>query len=633
MMLNALRNTPKPTYFALFVLLSLTLFALLRTAWICDDAAITLRTVLNFINGYGATYNIDERVQAYTHPLWFLLLSIGTILSGNVYIAAFALPILTTLVFMVMLTVNFKHKGLAIAGLLLLSKAFLDFSTSGLENPLSHVLLLLSLLAAIKAKASQSYEDLRNFFLLCGLTYLCHPDLPLLLLPLAFALFLNSQCPGDERIRAGFVGSIPVLVWTAFSLFYYGFPFANTAYAKLGADIPEKERLVQGTVYLQESLRVDPITLFIIFSGFALGFIRPTSFTRCLSIGLVLYMFYLCSIGGDFMSGRLLTPPLVIAAFILIYTPLPRKIFPALICMALCIGIFNIKHTLLSGPGYSFATIPANGISDERGFYYPSTGLFSNNHRSFAPPPWEKKESRFFFFCGIGFFGIDIGPGQNMIDQCGLADPLLARLPATRATYWRIGHFFRQMPTDYGVSLQKGENIIHDPAMRKYYNSIRLITRGPLLSLPRLAEIIRFNLGFIEKPPMDIYRFGFIEVASRLPEIPLERISTAFTSNSWLDPRNIDLTLTGGIVINLGKPTRIHSIELTLDNNDSYSVEYLHDGYYRPLAQFGPSNGSASVPQYNHKFSAPLPLTDRIRVKVIGGDGMFALGYLRINAD
>ena len=27
-----------------------------------DDAAITLRTVLNFINGYGPTFNIDERV-------------------------------------------------------------------------------------------------------------------------------------------------------------------------------------------------------------------------------------------------------------------------------------------------------------------------------------------------------------------------------------------------------------------------------------------------------------------------------------------------------------------------------------------------------------------------------------------
>ncbi len=41
-----------------------------------DDAYITLRTVDNFINGYGLTWNISERVQAYTHPLWMFLLSI-----------------------------------------------------------------------------------------------------------------------------------------------------------------------------------------------------------------------------------------------------------------------------------------------------------------------------------------------------------------------------------------------------------------------------------------------------------------------------------------------------------------------------------------------------------------------------
>lgn len=45
-------------------LISLYFIALIRTAWVSDDAAITLRTVLNFINGYGPTFNVDERVQA-----------------------------------------------------------------------------------------------------------------------------------------------------------------------------------------------------------------------------------------------------------------------------------------------------------------------------------------------------------------------------------------------------------------------------------------------------------------------------------------------------------------------------------------------------------------------------------------
>jgi arabinofuranosyltransferase len=52
----------------------LLVFTTLR-AWLCDDAYITFRTVDNFIHGYGLTWNVAERVQAYTHPLWMLLLS------------------------------------------------------------------------------------------------------------------------------------------------------------------------------------------------------------------------------------------------------------------------------------------------------------------------------------------------------------------------------------------------------------------------------------------------------------------------------------------------------------------------------------------------------------------------------
>jgi arabinofuranosyltransferase len=50
-------------------------FLLLRSSWISDDAAISLRTVLNVTHGFGLTFNIAERVQTFTHPLWLLLLT------------------------------------------------------------------------------------------------------------------------------------------------------------------------------------------------------------------------------------------------------------------------------------------------------------------------------------------------------------------------------------------------------------------------------------------------------------------------------------------------------------------------------------------------------------------------------
>ncbi|MBN1250426.1 MAG: hypothetical protein JXC32_22370, partial [Anaerolineae bacterium] len=46
-----------------------------RNAWLSDDAYITFRTVDNFVHGYGLTWNVAERVQVYTHPLWMFLLS------------------------------------------------------------------------------------------------------------------------------------------------------------------------------------------------------------------------------------------------------------------------------------------------------------------------------------------------------------------------------------------------------------------------------------------------------------------------------------------------------------------------------------------------------------------------------
>ena len=73
-----------------------TLFAvvLVRTAWLSDDAYITLRTVDNLVHGRGLTWNPDERVQAYTHPLWMFLLAAVYSVTGDHFLGAVALSIL-----------------------------------------------------------------------------------------------------------------------------------------------------------------------------------------------------------------------------------------------------------------------------------------------------------------------------------------------------------------------------------------------------------------------------------------------------------------------------------------------------------------------------------------------------------
>ena len=55
--------------------LLLAVYIFLKTAWLSDDSFITLNQVWNFINGEGIVWNSNQRVQAFTHPLWFLMLS------------------------------------------------------------------------------------------------------------------------------------------------------------------------------------------------------------------------------------------------------------------------------------------------------------------------------------------------------------------------------------------------------------------------------------------------------------------------------------------------------------------------------------------------------------------------------
>src|SRR5205085_6779699 len=135
---------------SLVALLTLVFFAvLIRTAWISDDAAITLRTILNVTHGFGLTFNIAERVQTFTHPLWLGVLTAGYVATRHLYATTFGMSMLFSLyAFRVALTRAASSMHAVVAAIaLLLSRAFVDFSTSGLENPLSCVLLAVFLAA------------------------------------------------------------------------------------------------------------------------------------------------------------------------------------------------------------------------------------------------------------------------------------------------------------------------------------------------------------------------------------------------------------------------------------------------------------------------------------------------------
>ena len=111
-----------------FVLSTNFLAILLRTAWLSDDALITLRTVLNFTHGYGLTFNVAERVQTYTHPLWMLMLTGAYLVAGNVYYAAIGLSVAVSLVvfWSALRLAATSAQVWIVAAVLLFSRAFVD---------------------------------------------------------------------------------------------------------------------------------------------------------------------------------------------------------------------------------------------------------------------------------------------------------------------------------------------------------------------------------------------------------------------------------------------------------------------------------------------------------------------------
>jgi arabinofuranosyltransferase len=344
------------------------------------------------------------------------------------------------------------------------------------------------------------------------------------------------------RIRALLWAAAPVLIWTAFSLLYYGFPFPNTAYAKLGTGIAEHALWRQGLHYFGNMLSSntfaasqlgshiklqplgralsDPLTLAVSVSALLLApWVRRWGWAWAL--GVALYLVYVASIGGDFMAGRFFTAPMLAGAIALARARLPLSRTARL----LTLGLLTLAVPALAWPNIrvAFSTaiekrVPASDvfdthlIADERSYYFadfalatitaPNLALFRpNNYRARAATNATS------IVCGgLGYSSIRGGPGVHLIDTCALADPLLAHLPIPRnrpsmrqtappsKPTWRIGHFERAIPAGYQESLEQDANLLIDPALHACYERIRRITRAPLLDGERLRDIVRVNL-------------------------------------------------------------------------------------------------------------------------------------------
>ena len=480
---------------------------LLRTAWVADDAFLTMRTVDNFVHGYGLRWNILERVQIYTHPMWMFLLSAIYFVIRDPFIVFYGLTTILSVFTVYLFGVKFATSpAKAVIGfsILIFSKAFIDYSTSGMENPLTHLLVLIFLFIFLEG----DQRPITGFwlFFIASLAAFNRMDTFLILLP-ALVMTLHEYKSFRMLLYAG-LGFLPFILWELFSLIYYGFPFPNTAYAKLGTGIDDIQLILQGIRYTVDSLQRDPVTLAVIIIGVLLAIRSRDSKHILIALGIVFYVLYIIKIGGDFMSGRYFSILLLAASILIVRTMKVNFSRNNL----LLLGLIAILGVSASNPNLSNRLSPADnvrrfGITDERRVYFRTLALINLDWKTRQPDHiWaqqglEHKAKGRVLSIGPanGLFAFYAGPELHVVDTHGLGDPLLARLPTYNTSDFIIGHFFRVVPDGYWKYKRSFGNQIKNENLRQYYEKLSILIHDEeLFSKERLLTIWRLNTGYYD---------------------------------------------------------------------------------------------------------------------------------------
>jgi len=498
-----------------YALITWVVLVIIRNAWLSDDAYISFRTVNNLIEGRGLTWNPGQRVQAFTHPAWFFVMAAAHALTHEMYYTAIAVGVAVASLGLWLAgtrVADREYSAWPVLVALSFCRAFIDFSTSGLENALSHLLLFSAMLGLVRAVQPAGLRSSR-LDVVFGLLVWNRVDLGLLIAPTWLWLMgrrRQSGLPVHALARHALIAAAPIAVWWAFSLFYFGFALPNTAYAKLGIKLPLSERAAQGFFYLLNLISTDPCAALLLGLGLGWGLSGRARepWLRTLQLGGLLYIAYVVSIGGDFMAGRFLSAPLVAASATLLRARLDERLSLVLCALFALVGYLGPSPPPVSGAAaehLTHAKVPVKQyrITDERRYYYHDTGLLTADRVHAMPSGkyWDILESagkRGVVLGKIGMRGFIAGPSVTIIDVFALADPFLARLPHPPIpphSEWTVGHFKRPLPKGYVESVKQDKNVLRDPQLAKFYDHMQLITTGSLWSGKRLRAIWRLNTG------------------------------------------------------------------------------------------------------------------------------------------
>lgn len=483
-----------------------------RTAWLADDAFITLRSIDNCVNGYGLRWNVAERVQTYTHPLWMLVLLGVYYVTREPFYTTFAVSIATSVVaFVVALSV--ARRGGSWASLMVLpltlSRSFVDYSSAGLENPLTHLLAALFFRWVVAEPGALSPDRrLLRGAIVAGFCYINRQDTILLFAPTLIWLLIGIGERTRVKLRALAIGAIAPFVCTSALFIYYGFVLPNPAYAKLNVEIPRLELLARGLEYIAVSARSDPVSVTCLALAAVVTALRGRALERSLLLGIASYLAYVAAIGGDFMVGRFLSTPVLLSVLLLAMHAASFGRTSKTIFLLGSIGLMLVpKNPIWFSPREYPSpeeSRSGNGIVDERLYYFRDASLYHDRSERVIRP-WHRRAllgvKRRELGPGVvtggvaGYFGYFAGPQVHFIDFWGIGDPLLARIPFRPKGSWRMGHFARKVPKGYERAVWGDASQLPNPELSLIYADLLLVTRGRLFAVERWRAMMRLNSG------------------------------------------------------------------------------------------------------------------------------------------
>ena len=384
--------------------------AVWRMRWMSDDGFINIRVIQNLLAGHGPVFNIGERIEAYTSPLWVGLVTAVGLIGVRPEHAAAGLGIIGSVAGLALAQAGALRlridRGEWLEGISKLAPipagvaiyaaipVAWDYGTSGLENGLGLVWLGGTYFALVDAtlpgwesdEASKDPPDRWRYAVaaLIGLGPLVRPELALFSIAFFVPFLYRHGRDEDGALSivemgklAAAAGTLPV-AYQIFRMGYFAGLVPNTAVAKSAFE----SRWEQGWYYVENffGLYVLAVPLAIMFAFFVEHSAKELvdrRWTRLLLVvGPVLaglgQCFYVVKVGGGFMHGRLFLPGLFGMMLPVAVVPLRGggSWLTARRAAAMLMVFGWAAYTIL------YIRVPRenqHGIGDERGWYVRHT--------------------------------------------------------------------------------------------------------------------------------------------------------------------------------------------------------------------------------------------------------------------